>query len=352
MGGMRRTSLLLPVLAAVVLLTGSVLVPKEASSQSCDGPSYATDHIIVKMREGASAESIDRMKGLNGEGKEEESAPGLWVVELPAGLSMPEAVELYAASPDVEYAEPDYLLSTEQGCSGDGAGLEIDLSDSPDPVLVGGELLYKATVRNHGPDVATNMEVTSGAPEGSKLLYSKFTNGDASGRCPPGEDGVIRCGMGDLGVGESATFTMAVRPAEAGTLSGFADAQADNALPGLEASASTTTRVLPAPETRFGACTITGTLRSDVLVGTPARDVICGLGGDDTLAGKEGNDAIFGGAGRDTVVGGSGRDALFGNRGPDTLRARDGVRGNDYVRGGYGDDKIFADPGDDVRTKD
>lgn len=41
------------------------------------------------------------------------------VVELPQDLPVEEAVETYEASPDVEYAEPDYILKPSQTTSAD-----------------------------------------------------------------------------------------------------------------------------------------------------------------------------------------------------------------------------------------
>jgi len=341
----------LAILAALALSA----VPQPASSQEgCGDPSPVPNRLLVRMSIEASPESIALMKDVNGAGSEALFAPpDLWVAELPAGLTVEEAIALYEASPGVENAEADSRMEIEDGpaeedCAETGASLGVSIADRPDPVFAGGTLAYEATVRNHGPEAAENVELTSAVPRGAAFLSSAFVNGASKGSCPPGEDGVVRCRIGDLGVDAFATLRMEVRPAKPGLLAALVDAGADNALMGVETSASASTRVLEAPKTRFGPCTVTGTAANDLLRGTAGRDVVCGLGGDDTLLGAGGDDAVFGGGGDDTAAGGPGRDGLYGGRGDDTLRARDGVRGNDAARGGSGADRVFADRGDRV----
>ena len=349
---LRGATILAALVAAVFFALAGPGAERATSQEACD-PEYDTGHILVRMEPDASDEALEAMKTLNGDGAEYESRglENLWIVDLPAGLAVLEAVSLYGASDGVAYAEPDHETRPE-ACEETGAGLGLSLSDRPDPVFVGGTLDYEVTVTNSGPETARNVDITTGAPDGSRFLTARFANGSAKGSCQPGADGLIRCRMGDLAADRSATFALSVRPTEAGTLSGFVSVRADNALPGLEAGASARTTVLPAPKTWLGTCTLSGTQGRDVIKGTPGADVICGLGGDDVLLGEGGNDTIMGFAGSDTLVGGTGADRLVGNSGPDTLRARDGVRGNDLARGGSGDDTVVADAGDDTTARD
>ncbi|WP_166172414.1 S8 family serine peptidase [Rubrobacter tropicus] len=326
-----------------------------ASSQEACDPGYDTGHILVRMEPDASAEALDAMKALNGEGGEYESRglERLWIVTLPAGLTVPEAVALYGASEGVAYAEPDHKVylpedDPAQACQETGAAVRLTLSDQPDPVFVGGTLLYESTVRNGGPETARDVELTTGVEAGSTFISAGFVNGDAKGSCEPGTDRLIRCSLGEVAAGKSATFTLKVRPTEAGILSGLVSVHSSNSGYAPEVLASARTGVLPAPETWLGTCTISGTAGRDVIKGTSGRDVICGFGGDDVLSGEGGNDVILGFVGNDTLAGGEGADKLVGNAGLDTLRARDGVKGNDFARGGDGDDAVFADPGDDM----
>ena len=131
--------------------------PERAVSKTCE--SYAPDHILVRMNEGASAEAIEKMKSLNGDGAEYESRglEGLWVVNVPAGLTVLEAVELYKASPDVDFAHPDYYLySPEDPCM---QGLNAEIVGDPDSVRVNQELTLTVTVSNGGPDEVTGAKV-------------------------------------------------------------------------------------------------------------------------------------------------------------------------------------------------
>lgn len=86
---------------------------EKALAQSCD-PGYVEGEILVRVKADASEEALDRIRGLNGESPEIISYSGIWVVELPAGLSVPEAVDLYGADPAVEFAEPNGLMYAEE----------------------------------------------------------------------------------------------------------------------------------------------------------------------------------------------------------------------------------------------
>ena len=341
------------ILAVCIAVFAGPGAQRASSQEACD-PGYDTGNIIVGMEPNASAEALDAMKALNGEGGEALLLLSrVWVVGVPAGLTVPEAVSLYGTLDGVAYAEPNYKAYLPEddpagACQETGAAVSLTLSDRPDPAVVGGTLIYKVTVSNAGPEAARNVVVTSGTPERSRFLSAEFVSGDAKGSCEPGTDGLIRCPLGEVAAGGSATFTLKVRPSETGTMFQYVSVMADNASPSLEPVASIRTDVLPAPETWLGTCTISGTAVRDVIKGTSGRDVICGFGGDDVLLGEGGNDVILGFNGNDTLTGGAGADKLVGNAGPDTLRARDGVKGNDFARGGDGDDAVSADPGDDA----
>jgi len=122
----------------------------------------------------------------------------------------------------------------------------------------------------------------------------------------------------------------------------------------IPATVSATSPQLPTPSTPPAPrCTITGTVRNDVLRGTAGNDVICGLTGNDIIFGLGGNDTIVAGDGNDTVDagvsddrvdGGNGNDRIIGGSGNDTLI---GSNGNDVIEGGAGDDVLNGDRGND-----
>lgn len=337
-------------LMAVVLLaavSGLMAVPAASQETSCPNPDQAANHIVVKLKEGASEEAVDRMRAVNGEGQEQYlTLSKVWLVDLPTGLTVSEAVELYGSDRDVEYAEPDGSVSLEDPCPGGVPSLTRSLSDNADPVLTGKELVYTTIVRNDGTGTATDVEVHSSLsdPGSVSFIRAGFVSDPAGSDCQPDEALRVRCRFGDLGPGESATFELVVRPGRAGILSNTVEVGSANA-GGYGFETSETTEVIADPR----GCTISGTRGVDRLVGTPGRDVICGNRGDDTLIGGDGDDLIYGGRGSDVLSGGSGKDRLVGRFGNDTLRARDGVEGNDAAYGGPGRDRLSGDPNDIIR---
>lgn len=104
--------------AAIVLLTGLGTQPEQALSApepDASKPRFAADRVLVKLKEGAPSEAVDAINRKNG-ARTEKKIPRtrVSVVKLPKGLQVADAVKRYEASPDVEYAEPDFLLSVDQ----------------------------------------------------------------------------------------------------------------------------------------------------------------------------------------------------------------------------------------------
>ncbi len=98
----------------------------EGADQGTEEPSYtegsqeeyASDRIIVKLEEGSTRTDLERINEQNDASTEEDlPRSNVNVVELPQDLPVEEAVETYEASPDVEYAEPDYILKPSQTTS-------------------------------------------------------------------------------------------------------------------------------------------------------------------------------------------------------------------------------------------
>jgi len=90
--------------------------------------------------------------------------------------------------------------------------LAITKTDRPDPVFVGARLVYTLTVRNGGPDTATNVRVVDALPAATAFLSVATTQGSCTG------GRVVRCNLGSLAVGGRAIVTIVVRPREPGAL--------------------------------------------------------------------------------------------------------------------------------------
>jgi uncharacterized repeat protein (TIGR01451 family) len=90
--------------------------------------------------------------------------------------------------------------------------LSITKTDRPDPVFVGAQLTYTLTVRNAGPDTATNVHVTDALPMATTFVSVRTSQGT----CTSGS--VVRCSLGTIASGGSVIVTIVVRPTEPGAL--------------------------------------------------------------------------------------------------------------------------------------
>jgi len=121
---MRRVVLLFAVVGAAVLLaTGVALAQQERTTAAEDSPSFkgpdgkkfASNKLIVKLRDGATTEDLRRINSRNGASIDKEDlapnlVPDLHRVSLPSTLGAQQAVGRYEAFKDVvEYAEVDYI---------------------------------------------------------------------------------------------------------------------------------------------------------------------------------------------------------------------------------------------------
>jgi len=111
---MRRYIGLLAV-ASVALLVGLVTPQERAPSEpkpDSNAAAFAPGRILVKIKDNAPADAIVSVNRRN-DARLEERIPHsrVSVIDLPKDLSVAEAIERYEASPEVEYAEPDYKIS-------------------------------------------------------------------------------------------------------------------------------------------------------------------------------------------------------------------------------------------------
>ncbi|MDQ3942927.1 MAG: S8 family serine peptidase, partial [Actinomycetota bacterium] len=88
------------------------------SFRSSDDEEFASDRVLVKLREGVSSQALDTVNRQNN-ARTDRRIPRTRtnVVRLPRGLEVRDAIRRYEASPDVEYAEPDFILRPSQTIS-------------------------------------------------------------------------------------------------------------------------------------------------------------------------------------------------------------------------------------------
>jgi uncharacterized repeat protein (TIGR01451 family) len=93
-----------------------------------------------------------------------------------------------------------------------GAELQLQTNDSPDPVAVGNALTYTLSVTNNGPETATNVTLTDVLPAGIALVSATSTAGVCSGTS------TVVCALNPIADGVTVTATIVVTPTVAGTI--------------------------------------------------------------------------------------------------------------------------------------
>jgi uncharacterized repeat protein (TIGR01451 family) len=97
------------------------------------------------------------------------------------------------------------------------ADLGVTLTASPEPVLVGDQLTYTATVADTGPMRAPDATLRETLPAGASFVSATASQGS----CAQAE-GVVTCSLGAIAKGASATATVVVSPTQAGALAASA----------------------------------------------------------------------------------------------------------------------------------
>jgi uncharacterized repeat protein (TIGR01451 family) len=127
----------------------------------------------------------------------------------------------YTSSASVTSAEPDSSLSnntatasTTVGTISSAADLAISVSDSPDPVALGGNLTYAVTVTNNSAATVTGVTVSDTLPVGVVFVSASSAQGVCSETL-----GAVTCSLGIMGGNASTTASIVVSPAVTGALS-------------------------------------------------------------------------------------------------------------------------------------
>lgn len=94
------------------------------------------------------------------------------------------------------------------------ADLRLTQTDSPDPVVVGNNLLYTITVENLGPSNSTAPLITDTLPTGVTFVSGVTPQGTGCSNT----NGTVSCGLGALAAGASGTAEITVTVNEVGEL--------------------------------------------------------------------------------------------------------------------------------------
>jgi len=90
--------------------------------------------------------------------------------------------------------------------------------DTPDPIRVGGTLVYTVTVTNRGPDPATNVQLVDPLPGTLVVLAAAASQGSCT--VLP----VVTCALGTIPPGGVVTVVLLVSPTETGRIENTATA--------------------------------------------------------------------------------------------------------------------------------
>ena len=125
------------------------------------------------------------------------------------------------------------------------ADLRLTKTDSPDPVVARANLTYTIAAQNLGPGSASEVVLTDPLPADASFVSVTTTQGSCT-RTGGKSDGLLTCNLGTINAFTTATVTVVVSPARAGTLTNTATVQAGTPDPDTTNNAATaTTTVLP-----------------------------------------------------------------------------------------------------------
>ncbi|MGH9895663.1 MAG: DUF11 domain-containing protein, partial [bacterium] len=101
------------------------------------------------------------------------------------------------------------------------ADLTIEKVGEPNPVVAGNRLTYTLTIRNFGPAVAPDVVVSDVLPAQTAVVSAQASQGTCE--VVPGGT-TLSCRLGSMAPGATASVTIVVIPAQAGTLTNVAGA--------------------------------------------------------------------------------------------------------------------------------
>lgn len=117
------------------------------------------------------------------------------------------------SSTEPEINPPNNAASITTVVQNPSADLAISFSGAPNPAIVGGSLVYTATVLNNGPSTATGVVITNTLPGSVLVTSASSTQGSVNIN-----GNTVICSVGNLANGATATATINTVPLSAGTI--------------------------------------------------------------------------------------------------------------------------------------
>jgi uncharacterized repeat protein (TIGR01451 family) len=204
---------------------GNTTFSSPSGSQSLGAAFFATDRVSGTSLDGVYRRSVTIPRF---------SEQGVWTSN---GFSLKDEANNLRDLSRSQLVAAGFPTSFENGRWAD---LSITGLASPNPVLVGGLLVYTVGVANAGRSTATDVHVTDLLPAGASFVAANPSQGSC-GRSA----GVVTCSLGHLDAGEGATVTIKVTPTAKGAITNTAAVKSATVDPDpTNNSASVTTDVL------------------------------------------------------------------------------------------------------------
>src|SRR5439155_20595874 len=113
------------------------------------------------------------------------------------------------------------------GAVASGADLSVTKTDSPDPVIVGGNLTYHITATNNGPDPAAAVTLSDPLPATTTLVSVTPGSPTCTGTT------TITCNLGTMSAGANTSVDIVVSTSQTGTLTNTASVSTTSTDPNL-----------------------------------------------------------------------------------------------------------------------
>lgn len=120
------------------------------------------------------------------------------------------------------------------------ADLSLAMSDTPDPVLVGSNVTYSASVTNNGPSLATGVTMTDMLPTSASLVSASPGCNEVAG--------TVTCNVGNLASGNTVSVTVIVNVTTAGTITNTAQVAGAEADPDPTNNMATESTTVQTPQ--------------------------------------------------------------------------------------------------------
>ncbi len=162
-----------------------------------------------------------------------------------------------SASVDGADFDPNLANNTEAETTAvhPAANLILSKSDTPDPAAPGDVIAYTLSVRNNGPNAASNVDVVDVLPGG--LSFRPIGSSIACVQNPPG---TITCHYGAVASGATESHVVLVLTSAPGTIANTASVDGDQFDPALANNLDTETTIAtgpPVPAPTLGTATLT-----------------------------------------------------------------------------------------------